>query len=839
MSSVQGPMPGIQGPMPNVPGSMPSIQPTFVGFIDTTMDAMVVLEAALQAHTYHVGRRPHDRERGELIKSGNVFIFEEKSSGIKRWTDGVAWSPSRILDNFLIYRELDQPFAPGTKKRALKKPSKSSGGVNKSGEVRESERHLVGSLVDSYDFKEGGLIKKTISIVVRDVTHHLVSYYTVEDVMTGKLKTPNLANDLYYNLTPDHINFNDQHFRTALDRVEKLSPVQFQWYRSQTTVGMPQSGMYFDQQQHQQAVPNGYDPMGYSYDHEHQQQESQEMVVPPHQQLAVHSSQQHMAMHPSQQQQMAVHPTQQQMAIYPPQQQMANPYQQQVVHPPQQQHYSAEGYEPLLWGWGDKFKVTLLEACDVVGGQATSIPLDEKKYGAAWLNNGVQGGSPIFKHTFNFFRQQGHPPQEVQLQVSFGKGEDGFWTNCFPSTLVERFAADIKKFGTFLKVIRWTMPVLGLVPISIMLRVFLFNKEFGDKMVYPLIALFLGTGNQTANVPSAIVERLFDDPNMKLWDYDEQTLLPNLPTMVTFDHLHEFYRKWREDLEAKGVEIRTNTEVQAVLSRSNANVKLRIKNSATDETTDETFDDMVLCVLADTALRLLGKTATWREKFVLGGAAFYDDITVTHSDTAYFEKHYETHFKPNLCAEPQSADQQKQVRFARGDDDDSRGFRPMYYTYTYQEDPRLIEMSFNCSNYQHQLKTANERAGDGAYKPVYQTIFLNSEERHLWTMDEIDETKVLKRNWWHQLGHRWQHYVRVVPGMMFLHGKKSTWFAGSWTLVNMHELACVSGIAAAYRLGADYVKFDDFAEDFFSKYMLLSHGKVYSREEKKRQRSKE
>lgn len=26
------------------------------------------------------------------------------------------------------------------------------------------------------------------------------------------------------------------------------------------------------------------------------------------------------------------------------------------------------------------------------------------------------------------------------------------------------------------------------------------------------------------------------------------------------------------------------------------------------------------------------------------------------------------------------------------------------------------------------------------------------------------------------------------------------------------------GIAAAYRLGADYVKFDDFAEDFFSKY---------------------
>ena len=51
---------------------------------------------------------------------------------------------------------------------------------------------------------------------------------------------------------------------------------------------------------------------------------------------------------------------------------------------------------------------------------------------------------------------------------------------------------------------------------------------------------------------------------------------------------------------------------------------------------------------------------------------------------------------------------------------------------------------------------------------------------------------------------------------------------------NMHELACVSGIAAAYRLGADYKRFDDFAEDFFAKYLLLSHGFIYSREEKRR-----
>lgn len=53
---------------------------------------------------------------------------------------------------------------------------------------------------------------------------------------------------------------------------------------------------------------------------------------------------------------------------------------------------------------------------------------------------------------------------------------------------------------------------------------------------------------------------------------------------------------------------------------------------------------------------------------------------------------------------------------------------------------------------------------------------------------------------------------------------------------NMYELACVSGIAAAYHLNADYVKFDNFAEDFFSKYLLLSHGVTYRGEEREERR---
>lgn len=102
-------------------GGAGPLVPTFHGFVHNSMDGLVLFEACLSGKLHHVPRRPHDRERSSLIKSGSIFIYEENASGIKRWTDGVAWSPSRILGNFLIYRELEKPFPPGEKKRAMKR----------------------------------------------------------------------------------------------------------------------------------------------------------------------------------------------------------------------------------------------------------------------------------------------------------------------------------------------------------------------------------------------------------------------------------------------------------------------------------------------------------------------------------------------------------------------------------------------------------------------------------------------------------------------------------------------------------------------------------------------
>ncbi|KAJ5033510.1 uncharacterized protein L3040_008625 [Drepanopeziza brunnea f. sp. 'multigermtubi'] len=225
------------------------LSPTFYGHIASTQDALLLFEACLSGALNHVARRPHDRERVSLIKSGNVFIYEEHSSGIKRWTDGVPWSPSRILGNFLVYRELERPFPPGEKKRAMKR-SKRSPGISKPDPIgsshgmstgyspasaaaanfdsqnpnslsKETERSLIGSLVDSYGFKEEGLVKKTVSVTVGGVSHHLVSYYTVADVMNSKFTTPS-KDPRFQHITPRPDLITKQNFRTPIDEVDSM-----------------------------------------------------------------------------------------------------------------------------------------------------------------------------------------------------------------------------------------------------------------------------------------------------------------------------------------------------------------------------------------------------------------------------------------------------------------------------------------------------------------------------------------------------------------------------------------------------------------------------------------
>ena len=64
----------------------------------------------------------------------------------------------------------------------------------------------------------------------------------------------------------------------------------------------------------------------------------------------------------------------------------------------------------------------------------------------------------------------------------------------------------------------------------------------------------------------------------------------------------------------------------------------------------------------------------------------------------------------------------------------------MYLIKQVPDDPKLLEMCFDCSNFQYQLKDAKKPVEDH----IFQTIFLNKKDKETWTIDEIKEDKISK-----------------------------------------------------------------------------------------------
>lgn len=500
----------------------------------------------------------------------------------------------------------------------------------------------------------------------------------------------------------------------------------------------------------------------------------------------------------------------------------------------------------------DKFDVTLVDAVDYCGGQAYSIPLDKEKTGASWLNQGVQGGSYIFHHTMTMFSRNGFWADPVKLQVSFGK-DDQFWTNVFPTKMLKKHASEVKRFFYMLKIIRTFEIFFALLPIKYLVKLFWFSTEFANVVALPMVALFLGTGNYAPEVPSMVLERLCTSPTYGMWyPPDKNSIASNQPPMVVFPNFSEFYETWRKNLIKKGVKVRLSTEVTRITRRDKTGVTVKIigrtpakynhntdsawvpdsvDNSNEDadkvETTEE-YDEIVLCVLTDTAKRLLKPTITTLESKILGSAKFANDVTVTHTDADYMRKHYENFYNPDQAVlEINGESMQDRTDFAKDN------FKPMYLIKMYPQDLTKLEMCFDCTNYQAQFPPSVPFDNH-----VFQTIFLNKErDGHLWSIDQIDESKIIRKDWWHQLCHSFTHYLFVVPWMWLLQGKRHTRYAAAWTMVNAHEVACISGISAAVDLGADYpedLERDQFALLSFRLYYLLAYGRWYRRKATKK-----
>ncbi|CAI2173437.1 8226_t:CDS:2 [Funneliformis geosporum] len=145
---------------------------TYHGRIETLNDALIIfVEACQQGILQRTTRRLLEKEREELC-GGNVYVFDETESGIKRWTDGRLWSPSRIIKDFLVYREL------ATRDRNIKRHEPLDELLQKRISAEGLKVHQCSKGL--FLLRKDGLLKKTISIKFNGTYQHMVIY---EDVI--------------------------------------------------------------------------------------------------------------------------------------------------------------------------------------------------------------------------------------------------------------------------------------------------------------------------------------------------------------------------------------------------------------------------------------------------------------------------------------------------------------------------------------------------------------------------------------------------------------------------------------------------------------------------------
>lgn len=149
---------------------------TYNGHVRTPADAIILFEACRLGLLPRVQRRLSEKER-QSIKSGSVFVWDEREAGMRRWTDGKSWSASRVSGSFLTYREMEgkrggNGFAPtAAATRAGKTPDSTRGS--------DSDLEMGGEDgPDGYRYKPDGLMKQSFSITTSTGQHlHLISYY--------------------------------------------------------------------------------------------------------------------------------------------------------------------------------------------------------------------------------------------------------------------------------------------------------------------------------------------------------------------------------------------------------------------------------------------------------------------------------------------------------------------------------------------------------------------------------------------------------------------------------------------------------------------------------------
>ena len=161
---------------------------TYHGHVRTPADAIKLFEACRLGLLPRVQRRLSEKER-QSIKSGSVFVWDEREAGMRRWTDGKSWSASRVSGSFLTYREMEGKRGGG---QFVPPPARRIGGKTPdSGRGSDEDQDMDGDGPDGYRYKPDGLMKQSFSITTSTGQHlHLISYYSRPHAGAPELMQP-------------------------------------------------------------------------------------------------------------------------------------------------------------------------------------------------------------------------------------------------------------------------------------------------------------------------------------------------------------------------------------------------------------------------------------------------------------------------------------------------------------------------------------------------------------------------------------------------------------------------------------------------------------------------
>ncbi|KAK2034839.1 hypothetical protein LX32DRAFT_689090 [Colletotrichum zoysiae] len=267
---------------------------TYHGYVRTPADAIKLFEACRLGLLPRVQRRLSEKER-QSIRSGSVFVWDEREAGMRRWTDGKSWSASRVSGSFLTYREMEgkrgSGFGGGGGRRGAGKTPDSGRGSDEDQDDGEPE---------GYRYKADGLMKQSFSITTSTGQHlHLISYYSRHHPGTPELQQPSTDPQLRH-ITPmkgmyPESSLHDSNPTPALTRGPMLQQTPYMAHQQQPQQPQQQQPMppqayppqYAQQQQGYSWPPSPVATPPYShyttspYPPQQQQQQQQHQLPPP------------------------------------------------------------------------------------------------------------------------------------------------------------------------------------------------------------------------------------------------------------------------------------------------------------------------------------------------------------------------------------------------------------------------------------------------------------------------------------------------------------------------------------------------------------------------------